>query len=75
MTDNFTCENCGAVASDKGHLCAPLPVEDACSLCKQPMKDARHLCKAMVGKLEYQCSQCGRATDDPELVCKPEKIC
>ena len=74
MADIYACKSCGATTTKKGHLCEPLKVEDQCDLCSEPIETARHICKPMVEKFEYQCGGCGRPTIDPELVCKPEKI-
>ena len=74
MSDLYTCKNCGSVTSEKGHLCAPEPVEDNCDLCSEPVQDARHISQPMLQKMAFTCGNCGRPTEDPELVCKPEKM-
>jgi DNA-directed RNA polymerase subunit RPC12/RpoP len=74
MTDMYTCKSCGSVTTEKGHLCNPMPVDDACDLCSEPVENARHICKPMLEKMEYKCGGCGRPTEDPDLVCKPVKL-
>lgn len=74
MADVFKCENCGAVTTEKGHLCKPRPVTDKCEYCGQEAQGARHVCKPMRTKLEYVCEGCGRPAEQADLLCKPKRM-
>lgn len=74
MAKVYKCESCGAVTTEKGHLCKPQPVKGDCSYCGESMKDARHICKPAREKLEYVCDACGRPAEKADLVCKPKKM-
>ena len=74
MAEIYTCASCGTTTTEKGHLCNPTLVEDACDLCSEPVQDARHICKPMRSQLEYVCGGCGRPATSPDLVCRPEKM-
>ncbi|GAB4255333.1 MAG: hypothetical protein Kow0092_00320 [Deferrisomatales bacterium] len=74
MADVYKCANCGAVTSEKGHLCDPQPVADKCGYCGKEVDNPRHVCKPMREKLEYVCEACGRAAEQADLLCKPTKI-
>ena len=74
MADMYTCASCGALTSEKGHLCNPKPVDDICEVCSEPAETTRHICKPMLGELEFVCESCGRPAVSADLVCKPKKI-
>ncbi len=72
----YTCETCGMVTSEKGHLCKPKEMKQAyvCEYCGVTVANPRHVCKPKVAKLNYVCDACGRVAVDKGDVCKPNKI-
>ncbi|MCK4738912.1 MAG: hypothetical protein KAT46_03090 [Deltaproteobacteria bacterium] len=77
----FTCKNCNAPTSGRGHLCHPNsnhPGADKeafeCEFCKKKDIDARHTCPEMLDSIEYVCKKCGRLAVYDSLLCEPELI-
>lgn len=75
MKQVFECAICGIVTEKKGHLCNPVAVDGMSDYCGQPLrrKTAR-MCAEETKRLDYQCSNCGRTAEAPELVCAPKKV-
>ena len=53
----YTCKTCGKVASKRGHLCKPAPMEKTlvCEYCGVVETDTRHVCASKVLKFKYYC--------------------
>ncbi len=51
----YTCRTCGKITSNKGHLCAPAPLEKTvvCEYCGAVETDTRHVCAPKVLKFKY----------------------
>jgi uncharacterized Zn finger protein len=69
-----TCQNCGAVADDPGHLCNPADLALHCDYCGKHNVSAHHVCKGKLEAMKYTCSSCGRVAEDKQSLCKPEDI-
>ncbi len=70
----YTCENCGAVADEPGHLCNPCGDEIECSFCGDPHVDQKHMCKDKLAAMGYVCEGCGRVATERGHLCKPSAI-
>ncbi len=69
-----TCKNCGAVADDPGHLCAPTVENLSCEFCGETDISSNHVCKAKIASIKYSCGSCGRVAADDTNLCKPNEI-
>lgn len=70
----YTCKNCGAVASEPGHLCNPCGDAAKCSFCGTPETDTKHMCRDKLAAMKYSCSGCGRVAMEPDHLCQPNAI-
>jgi hypothetical protein len=70
----YTCETCGAVADEPGHLCNPCGDESKCSFCGSPEVNARHVCKDKLAAMNFYCEGCGRVATEEGHLCKPSPI-
>jgi len=72
------CSTCGKVTTKKGHLCTPVPIEDAtlavCEYCGMTATDPRHVCFPKRVELSYFCESCGRVATTRSLLCKPRSL-
>jgi len=68
--ETYKCRNCGAVTTTPGHLCAPEPVASKSEYCGQSAQP----CEPKQQTIQYTCGQCGRAAEQPDLLCKPTRI-
>ncbi len=71
---SYTCQNCGAVASEPGHLCNPCGDRAKCSFCGTPDVPHNHMCSGKLDRMKYVCDGCGRVAMDSKLLCKPSSI-
>ena len=69
-----TCQNCGAVADDPGHLCNPSDTALHCDYCGEHNVSASHVCKEKLAAMKFSCTTCGRIADEEKHLCKPEEI-
>lgn len=62
MENVYTCETCGLVTTNKGHLCNPVPAKKvvSCKFCGTVTGDPRHVCAPQIVNLKYICDSCGR---------------
>ena len=76
MGNVYTCQTCGLVATDKGHLCNPVVAEKvvSCRFCGTVTGDPRHVCAPKVVNLKYACDSCGRLAPKRELLCRPSPL-
>jgi hypothetical protein len=78
MTDyveTYSCPTCERTASGRGHLCHPREEGSfTCEFCSKSVEDARHVCSAMLDKIEYICKKCGRLAVYDSLLCEPELV-
>ena len=76
MGNVYTCQTCGLVATDKGHLCNPVTAGKvvACRFCGTVTGDPRHVCAPKVVNLKYSCDSCGRLAPRRELLCRPSPL-
>lgn len=76
MVNFYTCETCGLVTTEKGHLCNPIPAKKvvACKFCGTVTGDPRHVCAPKVVNLKYICDSCGRLASKREMLCRPSPI-
>ncbi len=70
----YTCETCGALAEEPGHLCNPSQEKVVCPYCGDVAPHQKHYCKGKMEDLKYVCDQCGRLAPSEELLCKPMKV-
>jgi uncharacterized OB-fold protein len=68
-----TCKNCGAVANNPGHLCAPCGDRQNCEFCGQPAP-TQHMCSGKLKAMKWVCDGCGRVAMASEHLCKPAPI-
>ena len=69
-----TCDNCGAVADDPGHLCNPSDVTLHCDYCGQHNVSANHVCKGKLAAMKYSCDNCGSVAKEKQNLCHPTDI-
>jgi len=69
-----TCQSCGAVADDPGHLCQPTVEKVSCSFCGEDDVSVNHVCKQKLAAMQYSCESCGRVAAEDKDLCKPFKI-
>lgn len=76
MGNIYTCETCGLVTTDKGHLCNPIPAKKVvtCRFCGTVTGDPRHVCAPQVVNLKYICDSCGRLASKRNMLCRPSPI-
>ena len=75
MKQIFECATCGIVTESKGHLCNPVAVEGLHDYCGQPVtKKTAMTCAEETSRLDYECGNCGRTAEKPDLVCAPRKV-
>lgn len=76
MNSIYTCQTCGLVTTDKGHLCKPIIAKKvvACKFCGTVSGDPRHVCAPKLVTLKYACDSCGRLAPKRELLCRPSPI-
>jgi hypothetical protein len=84
MANIYKCTNCGAVTTEKGHLCAPEQVAGKGEYCGASGKAAGQACASSAKSagqacgshqnLAYECEKCGRPAEQADLLCKPTKI-
>ncbi|MEK6558949.1 MAG: hypothetical protein AABZ43_02295 [Planctomycetota bacterium] len=76
MGNVYSCETCGLVTTNKGHLCKPIIAEKvvACKFCGTITGDPRHVCAPKIVNLKYFCDSCGRLAPKRELLCRPSPI-
>ena len=70
----YSCNNCGAVAKEPGHLCNPCGDEKNCSFCGTPSVDQTHICKDKLAAMKFVCGGCGRVAMEENHLCKPSPI-
>lgn len=72
----YTCETCGVITTEKGHLCAPMRLDKmfSCEFCNSLFDDPRHVCKPKVINVTYFCDACGRMAVKKTELCVPKKI-
>jgi hypothetical protein len=70
----YTCETCGAIAEDPGHLCNPCGDATECSFCGTPQAEAIHMCKDKLAAMKYVCGGCGRVATEEGHLCEPSPI-
>lgn len=69
-----SCKNCGAVADDPGHLCAPTVESISCSHCGESDVGVTHVCKEKLAAMKFSCESCGRVAAESSELCKPTDI-
>lgn len=69
-----TCNSCGAVADDPGHLCDPTEQSLSCSYCGDKDVTATHVCKDKLAAMKFSCDSCGRVAAESSDLCKPFEI-
>jgi DNA-directed RNA polymerase subunit RPC12/RpoP len=72
----YKCKTCGALARERGHLCAPESIDKAyeCEYCGLTVSNPRHVCKPKVAEMSYVCDGCGRVAVEKGQLCKPKAI-
>jgi hypothetical protein len=70
----YTCETCGALAEEPGHLCKPSGEAMPCSYCGKKESAPKHFCKGKLEDIKFVCEGCGRLATSADLVCKPAKV-
>lgn len=70
----YTCNNCGAVANEPGHLCNPCGDAAKCSFCGAPEVGHSHICKDKLAAMKFVCDGCGRVAMEKDHLCKPAPI-
>lgn len=69
-----SCQNCGAVADDPGHLCNPTTESLSCPYCGVENVSSAHVCKSKLAAMQYSCESCGRVAAKDTDLCKPYEI-
>jgi len=70
----YTCQTCGALAEEPGHLCNPAGEAMTCAYCGKKGPFAKHYCKGKLDDINYVCENCGRLATSADLLCKPTKV-
>jgi hypothetical protein len=73
MAEKYECGTCGMVTHEKEHLCDPIEIARKGDYCGRSGETDEAMCEPMSSSLEFTCSSCGRPTEDPDMVCSPEK--
>ena len=71
---SYTCNNCGAVANEPGHLCNPCGDKSNCSFCGIFNIDTTHMCSDKLAAMKYVCEGCGRVAMEEGHLCEPSII-
>jgi len=75
MKKKYECATCGIVTGNHGHLCKPVEVAGLGDYCGQPVtKKTAMMCAEETSRLDYECGNCGRTAETPDLVCAPKKV-
>jgi DNA-directed RNA polymerase subunit RPC12/RpoP len=70
----YTCQTCGALAEEPGHLCNPGGEAMTCAYCGKKGPFAQHYCKGKLEDINYVCENCGRLATSADLLCKPTSV-
>ncbi|MBI4642808.1 MAG: hypothetical protein HY790_07635 [Deltaproteobacteria bacterium] len=70
----YTCQTCGALAEEPGHLCNPAGEPMTCAYCGEKSSHVKHYCKGKLEDIKYVCEQCGRLSTSADLLCKPTNV-
>jgi DNA-directed RNA polymerase subunit RPC12/RpoP len=70
----YTCQTCGAIAEEPGHLCNPGGEAMTCKYCGKKGPFVKHYCKGKLEDIRYVCEQCGRLATSADLLCKPTSV-
>ncbi len=70
----YTCQTCGALAEDPGHLCSPSTDVVLCPYCGKKAPHPQHFCKGKLEDIKYVCEGCGRLATSDAFLCKPKKV-
>jgi hypothetical protein len=74
VTKVLTCQTCGALAEEPGHLCNPSQEQTVCSYCGETASQVKHYCKNKLVSLNYVCEKCGRLAPAQEMLCHPAAV-
>jgi hypothetical protein len=70
----LTCQTCGALAEEPGHLCSPSQEKTVCPYCGQTASHVKHYCQGKLDSLKYVCEKCGRLAPALETLCQPAAV-
>jgi len=70
----YTCQSCGALAEEPGHLCNPNMDPMTCSFCGEKAPHTKHYCKGKLEDIKYVCSKCGRLATSGDFLCEPTGV-
>jgi predicted RNA-binding Zn-ribbon protein involved in translation (DUF1610 family) len=73
-TTAYFCANCGAVALHAGDVCKVMGKGKKADWCGTKAVKPPAFCHNKVHNNRWQCSNCGKISVNPELLCKPEKL-
>lgn len=74
MKEIFECSTCGIVTETKKHLCHPVVLEGCGDFCGQPVEQmTASMCAEEQERFEFECSSCGRPSEQADLLCVPHK--
>lgn len=75
MKQIYECSTCGIVTETPKHLCKPVVLDGQSDCCDQSVgKKTAMMCAEETTRLDYQCGNCGRTAEQPELVCVANKL-
>jgi len=70
----YTCQTCGALAEEPGHLCNPTLEKTLCPYCGDTAPHVKHFCKGKLADLNFVCEKCGRLAPAQEMLCQPTAV-
>jgi rubrerythrin len=70
----YTCQTCGALAEEPGHLCNPNMEPMTCAFCGATAPHTKHYCKGKLEDIKFVCNKCGRLAISEDLLCEPTKV-
>jgi hypothetical protein len=74
MKEIFECSSCGIVTEKKKHLCQPVVLEGCGDFCGQPVGQAiESMCDEEKARFEFECGNCGRPSEQADLLCVPNR--
>lgn len=74
MKHIFECSTCGIVTENKKHLCHPVALDGQGDYCGQQVgMEAESMCDEEKKRFEFECGNCGRPSEQADLLCVPMK--
>lgn len=74
MSSVYKCGTCGVISNQQDHLCQPGEMASSDDFCGSGPENISQLCDSMSENLRYQCYNCGRPSENPNLLCQPHSV-